>query len=43
MMVLKIVLLIIWSVFVGYILQLKPLEQPGSLTLIEKMVKLQLN
>ncbi|WP_156823694.1 hypothetical protein [Oscillatoria acuminata] len=43
MMVLKIVLLIIWAFFVGYVLQLHPLEQSGSLTLIEKMVKLQLN
>ncbi|MCT7963093.1 DUF2834 domain-containing protein [Laspinema sp. D1] len=43
MMVLKIVLLIIWAFFVGYILQLQPLEQSGNLTLIEKMVKLQLN
>jgi hypothetical protein len=41
-MIFKVLRLVIWAVFIGYTLRLKPLEQPGALTLIEKMVKLQL-
>ncbi|MGL4499913.1 MAG: DUF2834 domain-containing protein, partial [Planktothrix sp.] len=43
MMTLKIFLLIILVFFGGDTLKLQPLEPSGSLTLIEKMVKLQLN
>lgn len=42
MMTLKFVLLIVWALFVGYTLKLAPLEQPGTLTLMEKMIKLDL-
>ncbi|SRR5579883_1613417 len=37
----KIVLWLIWLVFVAYTLLLAPLDQLGNLTLIEKLVKLQ--
>jgi hypothetical protein len=37
----KIVLWLLWVGFVAYTLVLAPLEQPGTLTLIEKLVKLQ--
>jgi hypothetical protein len=37
----KIVLWLIWLVFVAYTLLLTPLDQPGNLMLIEKLVKLQ--
>jgi hypothetical protein len=37
----KIVLWFVWLVFVAYTLLLAPLDQPGTLTLIEKLVKLQ--
>jgi uncharacterized membrane protein len=37
----KIVLWLVLLVFVGYTLLLAPLDQPGTLTLIEKLVKLQ--
>jgi hypothetical protein len=37
----KIVLSLVWLVFVSYTLLLAPLDQPGTLTLIEKLVKLQ--
>lgn len=37
----KIVLWLVWIVFVAYTLLLAPLEQPGTLTLVEKLVTLQ--
>lgn len=37
----KIVLWLIWVAFIAYTLLMTPLEQPGTLTLIEKLVKLQ--
>ncbi len=37
----KIVLWLVWVAFVAYTLLLAPLEQPGALTQIEKLVKLQ--
>lgn len=37
----KIVLWLLWLVFVAYTLLLAPLDQPGNLMLIEKLVKLQ--
>jgi hypothetical protein len=38
----KIVLWLLWTGFVAYTLLLAPLDQPGNLTLIEKLVTLQL-
>ncbi len=37
----KIVLWLVWIAFVAYTLLLAPLEQPGTLTLVEKLVTLQ--
>jgi hypothetical protein len=37
----KIVLWLVWLVFVAYTLLLAPLDQPGTLTLIEKLIKLE--
>ena len=37
----KIVLWLVWAGFTAYTLLLAPLDQPGTLTLIEKLVKLQ--
>lgn len=37
----KIVLWLVWTAFVAYTLFLAPLEQPGTLTLVEKLVTLQ--
>jgi len=37
----KIVLWLMWVTFVAYTLVLAPLEQPGTLTLVEKLVTLQ--
>jgi hypothetical protein len=37
----KIVLWLVWVAFVAYTLVLAPLEQPGTLTLVEKLVTLQ--
>ncbi len=37
----KILLWLVWLVFVAYTLLLAPLDQPGTLTVIEKLVKLQ--
>jgi hypothetical protein len=37
----KIILWLVWLVFVAYTLLLAPLDQPGTLTVIEKLVKLQ--
>ncbi|MCD8489966.1 MAG: DUF2834 domain-containing protein [Desertifilum sp.] len=36
----KITLWLIWLIFVAYTLLLSPLEQPGTLTTIEKLIKL---
>jgi len=38
----KIVLWLVWAAFIAYTLLLAPLDQPGTLTLIEKLVTLQL-
>ncbi|MBE9168705.1 DUF2834 domain-containing protein [Pleurocapsales cyanobacterium LEGE 06147] len=37
----KIVLWLVWLVFVAYTLLLAPLDQPGNITLLEKLIKLQ--
>lgn len=37
----RIVLWLVWVAFIAYTLLLAPLEEPGTLTLIEKLVKLQ--
>lgn len=37
----KVLLSVVWVAFVAYTLLLAPLEQPGTLTLVEKLVKLQ--
>ncbi len=37
----RIVLWLVWVIFVAYTLLLAPLEQPGTLTLVEKLVTLQ--
>jgi hypothetical protein len=37
----KIVLWLIWLIFIIYTLWLAPLDQPGNLTLLEKLIKLQ--
>jgi hypothetical protein len=41
-MILKFILWLVWVGFIAYTLLLAPLDQPGTLTLIEKLVRLQL-
>jgi hypothetical protein len=41
-MITKLLLWLLWAAFVIYTLLLAPLDQPGNLTIIEKLVKLQL-
>ncbi len=38
----KIFLWLLWAVFIAYILLLAPLDRPGTLTVIERMLKFQL-
>jgi hypothetical protein len=42
MMKTKMFLWLLWAIFIAYTLLLAPLDQPGTLTVIEKMIKLQL-
>ncbi|ACK73429.1 conserved hypothetical protein [Gloeothece citriformis PCC 7424] len=37
----KIILWLIWVIFITYTLWLAPLDQPGNLTLVEKLIKLE--
>jgi hypothetical protein len=38
----QIFLWLLWAIFIGYTLLLSPLDRPGTLTVIEKMLKFQL-
>lgn len=42
MIAFKAILLLVWALFTGYTLTLKPLEKPGIITLIEKTIELDL-
>ena len=42
MMKTKMFLWLLWAIFIAYTLLLAPLDRPGTLTVIEKMLKLQL-
>ena len=42
MMKTKMFLWLLWAIFIAYTLLLAPLDQPGTLTVIEKLLKLQL-